>query len=225
MVRSRPKPRSTRTASKARTNATTRFRKASEKLHRTVDRAFNQEPDTQRTPFNERERYAAALFGVAQYFTSLVGRPIGDRFSEIASAIADLNVGTVHSLLKPERADHRRADPSQLWRARAHVALGLEALLRSGLDRDDAIAKIASQHPSVADLADVRGNRSNLRTIVFGWRREFRANRVKNFEANEVFAEGIERINLLKSAHRYRAFALHQFAEAARSSRVLSPSS
>jgi hypothetical protein len=217
MVRSRAKSSGTETAP----NATTRFAEATEKLHRTVDRAFNQDSAT---PSDERERYAAALVGVGQYFTSLVGRPIGDRFFEIASAIADLNFGTVHPLLKPERADHRRADPSQLWRARAHVALGLEALLRSGLDRDDAIAKLASQHPSVADLAEVRGNRSNLRTIVFGWRREFRANRVKNFEANEVFA-GIERINLLKSAHDYRAFALHQFAEAARSSRVLSPSS
>jgi cold shock CspA family protein len=33
-------------------------------------RAFNQEPDYRPTPFNS-ERHAAALMGVAQYFTSL----------------------------------------------------------------------------------------------------------------------------------------------------------
>jgi hypothetical protein len=209
----------------ARTDATAKFINATEKLHQTVTRAFNQEPDHQRTTFYERERLAAALVGVAQYFTSVIGRPIGDQFFELASAIEDLNVGTVHPLLKRERADHRRADPSQVWRARAHTVLGLEALLRSGLNRDEAIAKIASHCPNVADLARVRRDRFKLDVIVFGWRREFKANRVKNFEANEVFAEGIKRIDLLKSAHRHRAFALRQFAEAARSSRVLSPAS
>jgi hypothetical protein len=225
MARSPPKSRFIRTAPKTRTDATTRFTKATEKLHRTVDRAFNQEPDAQRSPFNERERYVAALFAVAQYFTSLVGRPIGDRFFEIASAIADLNVGTVHPLLKPERADHRRADPSQFWRARARVALGLEALLRSGLDRDDAIAKIASQYSSITDLEGVRRDRSKLGPIVFGWRREFRANRVKNFEAKELFVEGMKRIDQLSSPRDCGRFALSQFAEADESARVSSPSS
>ena len=118
-----------------------------------------------------------------------------------------------------------RADPSQVWRARARVALGLEALLRSGLNRHDAIAKIASRHPSVADLAGVRRDRFKPDVIVLGWRREFKARRIKNFEASELFAEGIKRINLLKSAQAHRTFALRQFAEAAISSRVLSPAS
>ena len=93
MARSEPQSR-TRAARKTRTDATTRLAKATEKLHRTVDRAFNLEPDAQRSSFNERERYVAALSAVAQYFASVVGRPIGDRFFEIASAIVDLNVGT-----------------------------------------------------------------------------------------------------------------------------------
>ena len=208
-----------------RTHATAEFIKASEKLHRTVDQAFNQEADHQPTPFNEREQLAAALAGVAQCFASVIGRPIGDRFFELASAIADLNVGSVPPLLKPERADHRRADASQMWRARAHIVLGLEALLQSGLDRDKAIAKIERQSANVVNLARVRRDRFKLGVVVLGWRREFRANRVKNFEANEVFAAGIKCIHLPNSAHDWRAFARHQFAEAARWVRVLSPPS
>jgi hypothetical protein len=196
---------------------------ALKKLHRNVARAFDQEPDG--NPVNERERYAAALDSVAQYFSSVAGRPIADRFFELASAISDLNKGTVHPLLRKVRPDNRPADPSQLWRARARVALGLEALLRSDLNRSDAAAKIASQYSSIANLAGVKAKDSKLQTIVFGWRRELKAGRVKNFEASELFAEGIKRIDQMASPRGYREFAIRQFAEAANFSCVFSPSS
>jgi hypothetical protein len=211
-------PRSDRTAKSKLLNAL-------EKLHRDSARAFNQEPDYPRDPMNERERYAAALIVVAQYFSSVGEKQIANRFFELSSAIADLNNGTVHPILRPMRADNRRADPSQLWRARARVALGLEALLRSGLNRSDATAKIASQCSSIANLAGVKAKDSRLEITVFGWRRELKAGRVKNFEASELFSEGIKRIDLLASQQAYRKFAIRQFTEAAKSSCVFSPSS
>jgi hypothetical protein len=210
-------PRSDRTAKSKLLNAL-------EKLHRNVARAFDQEPHYPRNPVNERERYAAALNSIAQYFSSVAGRPIGNRFFELASAIADLNSGTVHSLLLPIRADNRPADPSQLWRARTRVALGLEALLRSGLNRNDAAAKIASEYSSIAKLSGPKAKDSKLQIIVFGWRRELKAGRVKNFEARELFAEGIKRIDQLASPQEHRKFAIRQFAEAANFSCVFSPS-
>jgi hypothetical protein len=203
--------------------AKSKLANALEKLHRNVARAFDQEPDYPGNPTNERERYAAALVVVAQYFSSVAGRPIADRFFELASAIADLNNGTVHPLLRQVPPDNRPADPSQMWRARARVALGLEALLRSGLNRSDAAAKIASQYSNIANLAGVKAKDSKLQTI--GWRRELKAGRVKNFEANELFAEGIKRIDRLASPQGYRKFATRQFAEAANFSCVFSPSS
>jgi hypothetical protein len=210
-------PRSDRTARSKLLNAL-------EKLHRDLARAFDQEPDYPSDPMNERERYAAALIVVAQYFSSLSEKPIAARFFELASAIADLNHGTVHPLLQQVRPDNRPADPSQLWRARARVALGLEALLRSGLNRSDAAAKITSGYSSIANLAGVKAKDSKLQTIVFGWRRELKAGRVKNFEASELFAEGIKRIDRLASPQEHRKFAIRQFAEAANSSCVFSPS-
>jgi hypothetical protein len=210
-------PRSDRTAKSNLLNAL-------EKLHRNVARAFDQEPDYPRNPTNERERYAAALVVVAQYFSSLSEKPTAARFFELASAIADLNNGTVHPLLQQVPPDNRPADPSQLWRARARVALGLEALLRSGLNRSEAAAKIATQYSSIANLAGVKAKDSKLQTTVFGWRRELKAGRVKNFEASELFAEGIKRIDQLASPEAYRKFAIRQFAEAANFSCVFSPS-
>src|SRR5262245_33581612 len=202
-----------------------KFIKATKSLHQTVTQAFAQEANASRTPFYERERYAAALMAIGGYFTSLEGRPIGQRFFELGSAMADLNSGIVHPLLRPARADNRPADPSQLWRARAHVALGLEALLRSGLNRLDAAAKVPRQYSSIASLAGPKAKDSTLETTLFGWRREFKAGRVKNFEASELFAEGIRRIDRLSSRQAYLSFAARQFGEAAVFSCVLSPSS
>jgi hypothetical protein len=210
---------------RSRTTAKSKLLNALEKLHRDIARAFEQEPDYPLDAMNERERYAAALIVLATYFSSLSVKPIASRFFELASAIADLNNGTVHSLLRPVRADNRRADPSQLWRARARVALGLEALLRSGLNRNAAAAKIASQYSSIANLAGAKAKDSKLQTTVFGWRRELKAGRVKNFEASELFAEGIKRIDRLSSRQGYLRFATRQFADAAEFSRVFSPSS
>src|SRR5689334_24558012 len=97
--------------------------KAFAEFYNDTAKAFGQEPEYLRTPFNERERYSAALTAVARYFGKLGEQGISQRFFELGSAIADLNTGTVHPLLRPERADNRRADPSQLWRARARVVL------------------------------------------------------------------------------------------------------
>jgi hypothetical protein len=206
--------------------AKSKLMQATKSLHRIVTQAFAPEPDDPRTPFYERERYAAALMGVAQYFTSLEGRPLGQRFFELGSAIADLNSGIVRPLLRPERADNRRADNSQLWRARAHVSLGLEALLRSGLTRNEAAAKLTSDFPGIAKLASANARNSKLQTIFFGWRKQLRQARVKNFEASELFSEGMRKIEVIADKpHRLRQFSVQQLTEATTVYEVLSPRS
>jgi hypothetical protein len=201
-----------------------KFIKATKSLHQTVTQAFAQEANASRTPFYERERYATALMAIGQYFTSLGGRPLGQRFFELGSAMADLNSGIEHPLLRSERADNRRADSSQLWRARAHVSLGLEALLRSGLTRTEAAAKLANGFPGITKLASAKAKNSEPHTIVFGWRKQLRQSRVKNFEASELFSEGMRRIEVIADrAHRLREFAAQQFSEATAVYGVLSP--
>jgi hypothetical protein len=206
------------------TTSKLKFIKATKSLHQTVTQAFAQEANASRTPLYERERYAAALMAIGQYFTSLEGRPLGQRFFELASAMADLNSGIVHPLLRPERADNRRAESSQLWRARVHVALGLQALLRSGLTRTEAAAKLATDFPGIPKLASAKAKNSKPQTIVFGWRKELRQARVKNFEASELFSEGMRKIEAI--AHRtdrLREFAVQQLSEATTIYGVLSP--
>jgi hypothetical protein len=198
------------------------------KLHGTVRRAFDHGPEYPRTPFNERERYAAAVAAVAQLFSTLGDRPVGNRFFNLASAISDLNSGTVHPLLQAVRTVNRRPDFSQLWRARARVALGLEALIRSGAKVDATVAaeKVAKRFPLLAKLAGPKASQSRLAAVLLGWRREFRATRIKNFEATELFLEGMRRIeHLTAQPARLREFSADQLTEAIGEARVLSPSS
>jgi hypothetical protein len=135
-------------------------------LYADVLRAFTREPDYPRTIANERERYGSALIAIAQFFSGLGDRRLGDRFFELASAIVDLNTGTLHPLLRPAHTENRRADPSQLWRARVRVVLAFEALVRSGVARKDAAAQVARK-VSVAELAGV--NAKSERHPGTGW--------------------------------------------------------
>ena len=195
------------------------------KLRGTVRRAFDQEPEYPRIPFNERERYAAAVAAVAQLFSTLGDRQVGNRFFNLASAISDLNSGTVPPLFQAVRTVNRRPDFSQLWRARARVALGLEALIRSGVKADaTAVAeKAAKRFPLLSKLAGAKASQSRLPTVLLGWRREFRAARIKNFEATELFLEGMRRIDrLTRQPARLREFSANQLTEAVNEARVLS---
>jgi hypothetical protein len=199
--------------------------KAAADLYAGVSRAFTQDPDHPRTVANERERYGPALVVVAQFFSGLGDRRIGDRFFELASAITDLNTGTLHPLLHPARADNRRADTSQLWRARARAVLALEALVRSGIARKAATAKLA-RTVNAAKLAGAKAKTSNLQTTILGWRKGLLEGRVKNFEGRELLLAGRDKIrDLPKNDPRLVEFAEHQLAELAEPSGVLSPHS
>jgi hypothetical protein len=192
-------------------------------LYATVSRAFIQEPDYSRTTANERERYTPSLIAVGQFFCALGDRRLGDRFFELASAISDLNAGTLHPFLQPARTDCRRADPSQLWRARARTVLALEAMVRSGVGRKAAAVRLA-RNASVAKLAGAKAKTSSLQTTILGWRKGLLAGRIKNFEARELLLAGREIIRDLPK-ERLIEFAERQLAESADASGALSPHS
>ena len=200
--------------------------KAAVDVYAIVSQAFVQEADAPRTDANERERYAGALVAVGQFFCALADRRLGDRFFELASAIGDLNNGTLHPLLQPVRADNRRADTSQVWRARARAVLALEALVQAGLSQDAAAAQLARKCRGIAGLVGRRARTSSLQTTIVGWRKRLLAGRVKNFVGREVLLAGREKIrHLRKQDAGLVEFADHQLAELADVLGALSPGS
>jgi hypothetical protein len=90
--------------------------------------------------------------------------------------------------------------------------------------KQDAAAKLTRGSPAIAKLASAKAKNSKLKTIVFGWRQQLRQARVKNFEASELFSEGLRRIEAMTNQpNALRQFSVQQLREATTVYEVLSP--
>jgi hypothetical protein len=193
------------------------------RLGKSVNHAFSQSPELPASVENERERYVAALYSVAVFFGRFKA-PFADRFFELGAAIADLNSGTKHGLLTRSHVDHRQPDSSQLWRARARVALGLYALMQSGETQGDAAKEIETKYQSLKALAGTKAQ--VLSKTVINWYKGFIARRIVNCEAVELFAVGKQIVEALNGKNGdLRKFAEAQLVAAAELCGVLTPRS
>jgi hypothetical protein len=182
------------------------------KLGKSVNQAFSQCPEMPASVQNERERYAAALYSVALFFDRCKS-PFAGHFFELGSAILDLNSGAaVDSLLSPSRPANRRPDSSQLWRARARVALALHALMRSGKTQSDAADEIEIKYQSLKGLVGHKAGM--LSKTVINWHKEFTSRRIKNWEASELFTLGKDILKSMHSSHELLRFARTELAAA-----------
>ena len=92
--------------------------------------------------------------------------------------------------------------------------MALEALRRSGRRLKEVAAKIARDHPALAGLTDAEARRSSgLQTTILGWRKQLSGGRVKNFEGQELYSAGLQKMEGL-SGTQLAAFAQTQVAEA-----------
>ena len=99
-----------------------------------------------------------------------------------------------------------------VWRARARVALVLEALICSGLSARAAATQPAHKFPKIAGLAGAAAKNSTLQTTIGGWRKALSADKVKNFEARELFLAGLELIRKLPQTE-LNEFSRRQLAD------------
>jgi hypothetical protein len=139
-------------------------------------------------PQNERQRYIIALLAVGDYLLAhgTDGKHAA-KLGELASALSDLDAGTVRSLLQHAPVDNRRTSPSNIWRRRAFVALGIKALTTSGLSRDEAADEAKRAVKAICDLV---GNNTKPQRAALSWNDELAKGRVKNFEAVHIFEIG-----------------------------------
>jgi hypothetical protein len=161
-----------------------------------VNRAFNQYPNASNTFANERERFMIALLSIAAFFgKSGFDLPFANRFSDLASAIQDLNHGS-SDLLKPPHGS--QALTSQNHIARARVQLAVEALRASGRSTAIIIADMVKGFPSIDKLVRTissRGQRPMSERIEDLLKKRYRAS---NWQAKMVYEIGTECIEHLK---------------------------
>ncbi len=177
-----------------------------------LDRAFNENPELPVTIRTERQRLASAVWGIAAFLgKSGFDLPFAQRFFDLGSAIEDLNLGIQSGLLAPvAQGSRRKPDPAEIWRARACVALALEALIRAGRKREAAAREIFSQFPAVQKLINKkRSDGGTVTKSLIEWRKKLPS--AKNWQVTEFYALGIECIASLAASDRARD-RLVQFA-------------
>jgi hypothetical protein len=163
------------------------------KMLKGVEAAFGTDLQPNLSYQEKREQYVMALISIATFFKEIDCPLHNSLFWELASAIGDRNTGVqYHPLLDADIPAVTRSDSSPTWRARAQAALALEALIAAGDSPAEAAAKIVSKNSGLKALAGAKSE--SLTNTLLNWRKEFRQNRVKNFEAAELFQAGQELI-------------------------------
>jgi hypothetical protein len=192
-----------------------------------LNHAFNEGANLPITIENERHRLVGALWSIADFLgKSGFDLPFAHRFFELGSAIEDLELGIQGDLLKPVPQGSRRPpDRAELWRARACVALALEALTRAGRTREAAAKEIATRFSDVGKLINSKrstGGGGSVPKTIIEWRKKLPS--VKNWQVNEFYALGIESIDRLAASssagERLVQFADDMSGRAAQSARL-----
>jgi hypothetical protein len=144
--------------------------------------------DSDAAPEQERSRYVYALYGLDDFFRGWNGSDhYSDKLMELASALDDLDDGIQPPLLTPApKGKGRRREPSAKMRARAFVALALDALLKGGEEMQNAAAHISqSRHKALKRLCDKRS--PNIASSAREWRDAFSAGDITDREAVAIF--------------------------------------
>jgi hypothetical protein len=173
------------------------------------------------SPKYERARYGYALKAFSD-FLKQVGIDYRKRLYRLVLALDDLNRGIVDPLLEPTKTGGpKNRNVSWDWCARAHVSVGMLALLKTELHtRKSAAQWAARRFPDIKKLAGLsRTNPSSTVTKILSWLDDFNKGtrgKIKNPQALAIFVSGrklIEKLpkdtdKLYRVANRMFALAL-----------------
>ena len=99
-----------------------------------------------RAPHEQVEQHIEQLRLVAQYLEDSEAAPsICNDFHVLADALDDLRLGVTAPFLKPNTAQNRPADPTEVWLARAMVAIAIDVLIEGGMSARAASSAVASK--------------------------------------------------------------------------------
>jgi hypothetical protein len=158
--------------------------KSLKELEATLRATWNERPSSDNPRPRSREKQIKALRATAAFFESNGLDPsIVHEFRIMASALSDLDKGAVAPFLEPENPENRRQDDTQIWLARAMVAIAVDVIAgetgnqRASSRTIDRMAKHWSGIFGSDDFAEAARK----------WHRDFATRRAKNRDAQSVF--------------------------------------
>jgi hypothetical protein len=186
--------------------------------------AFDSQPRDQ-SPRYERARYIYTLTAISTFLKNIGTVSYQEQFYRLAVALDDLNRGSVDPLLEPiKTGGTKKLNASWAWCARAHISVGIFALLKAGLKRREAAQKAANEFPKINELAGlIRQTPSSTATKILSWFDDFNKGtrtKIKNQQALAIFGSGQQEIEKLpKDDERLHKLANRMFALAVKSVR------
>jgi hypothetical protein len=117
-----------------------------------------------------------------------------NQFANLAQTLNDWNNGIRAPIFDLALAK-KRSDRTEIWLARAHVALAVQIMRRCDYDRDSA-AKWAAAHPGLEKLITENAvHRSgDLETAIISWCEGFNSHRIRNKVAAGVYSVGLDKL-------------------------------
>jgi hypothetical protein len=138
----------------------------------------------QDVPPRTRERYVAALYLTAEFFKEIgFPLPIYHELIEFTHALNELGRGTIRDFLRPFKAETRPTDASDIWQARALVAIAVETMTEGGFGVREACRRIAECFPNLKDKLAPRSKA--FASTVGGWH-----SRLSNGTVKDAIASG-----------------------------------
>jgi hypothetical protein len=154
----------------------------------------------EQTPRNEAEmlsQHVLALLEVARFLNRMGPdylAHVADQFAKLAQTLQDVHDGVRAPILNPAIAN--RGDPTQVWLARAHVAVAVETLQWCGHSRQSAAQWAAKQYPGLKRvIVESSGHRSgSIEKVIISWCRDFKRGKVKNHYASRAYSVGLDKL-------------------------------
>ena len=145
----------------------------------------------QDVPPRTRERYVTALYLTAEFFKE-IGFPlqIYVELIEFTHALKELDRGTIRDFLRPFKAETRPMDASDVWQARAFVAISVETLKEGGFGGREACRRIAECFPNLKNKLAPRSKA--FASTVGGWHSRLSNGTVKDAIASGTWGDRIE---------------------------------
>lgn len=166
-------------------------------------------------PRRHRSRYAAVFGEIAKYMrasgfsNSVVGEVV-----EFTLALYELDDGTVRDFLRPTTKRGRPSDAGDVWAARAHVAIAIDAIMKNGLTRADACRRLAHDFGFLAPALSPSSSKGEFATAMANWHSAFSEGAVADIRSQEMyknrqelFARGMTVENIMTAAIISAAFS------------------
>ncbi len=191
----------------------------------------------------DRASLVDALVAVSGFLYSADGlRRFHFQFNELASALADLDRGAQHPILRPKRIGGRRRppDPTDLLCAQGRVAFAIEMLVRArmyGQETDragsnkrpgpgrprsgestratiikDCAQTVANRFPCLRHLVSKGARSQTLAGSIKYWHSKFYDDQVENPEARDMYLDLKEKLKEMEESDAFSPANLEYFA-------------